>query len=241
MGIPALVKARIWDQYFHGVSRVSVIHFSELGQSRLLVIIAIVSLAALSGCGETEQTQPLRESKTQPQSRAERIVVDTPTPIRESRTQPQPRVERTVVDTPTPASVPTPTSREELDDVVMKMASISGRDSRETRQRFRFILTRLADKCPETSDPTRVANYLSAAYLRLEEAGLSGEEGLLALSNNLYYAVSSIEASIGAPMPKDACIEIFAMYTTLRWEGWSTREAKEGVVDIATSTYRLGQ
>ena len=80
------------------------------------------------------------------------------------------------------------------------------------------------------------------AHNQLDDAGLSGEERLIDVSNNLHYIVKSVDSfadSNDIPMPK--CLELFAVYTTLRYQGWPAKEAREGVVDITTGIYNIGQ
>ena len=80
------------------------------------------------------------------------------------------------------------------------------------------------------------------AHNLLDEAGLSREEGLIDVSNNLYWIVASVDSfatSNDIPMPK--CLELFAAYTALRYQAWSAKEAREGVVDITIGIYSLGQ
>ena len=140
--------------------------------------------------------------------------------------------------TPRPTSTPIP----EIDDVSGKLAIISNRNDQTTRQRFKFLLPNFVDVCPDISSLTRAGDHLVIAHNLLDEAGLSREEGLIDVSNNLYWIVASVDSfatSNDIPMPK--CLELFAAYTALRYQAWSAKEAREGVVDITIGIYSLGQ
>ena len=140
--------------------------------------------------------------------------------------------------TPRPTSTPIP----EIDDVSGKLAIISNRNDQTTRQRFKFLLPNFVDVCPDISSLTRAGDHLVIAHNLLDEAGLSREEGLIDVSNNLYWIVASVDSfatSNDIPMPK--CLELFAAYTALRYQAWSAEEAREGVVDIRIGIYSLGQ
>ena len=140
------------------------------------------------------------------------------------------------------APKPTSTPVSNLDVIAMQMAVISGEDNSVTRQRFKFFIPRFVEICPEMPNSDRASNHLVIAYEELERAGLSGEEGLVDVSNNLYRIVVDIDtfaSSNDIPMPR--CIELFAFYTTLRLEGWSAQEAREGVVDVTVGIYSISQ
>ena len=144
------------------------------------------------------------------------------------------------ISKPTPR--PTSTLVSDLDVIAMQMAVISGKDNSVTRQRFKSLIPRFVEICPEMPNSDRASNHLVIAYNELEEAGLSGEEGLIDVSNNLYWIVTSVDTFVSSnniPMPR--CIELFAMYTTLRYQAWSSQEAREGVVDVTIGLYNLGQ
>ena len=137
---------------------------------------------------------------------------------------------------------PTLTSVPEIDDVSRKLATVSGRNDQTTRQRFKFLISELVGKCPDISSLSRAGDHLVIAHNQLDEAGLSGEERLVDVSNNLHFIVKSVDSfadSSNVSMPK--CLELFAAYTTLRYQGWSAREAREGVVDVTVELYSIGR
>lgn len=122
------------------------------------------------------------------------------------------------------------------------MATVSGRNDQRTRQRFKFLVGGLVGTCPDISSLTRAGDHLVIAHNQLDDAGLSGEESLIDVSNNLHYIVKSVDSfadSNDIPMPK--CLELFAAYTTLRYQAWPAKEAREGVVDVAIGFYNIGQ
>ena len=146
--------------------------------------------------------------------------------------------------TPMPTSTPRPTSTSvpEIDDVARKLAIVSGKNDQTTRQRFKFIIGELVDTCPDISRLTRAGDHLVIAHNQLDEVGLSSEERLIDVANNLYFIVQSIDSFADSnDVPMFDCLELFASYTALRHNAWSAQEAREGVVDIAISFYNLGQ
>ena len=120
-----------------------------------------------------------------------------------------------------------PAPKSELDDISETMAVISGND--DDTQRFRFLLPRFVDRCSDILSVTNAGDMLAFSYKQESEAGLEREEGLLAISNNLYSVVSEVRAAAEraeAASPK--CAELFAMYLVGREEGQSADEAKDG-------------
>ena len=131
-----------------------------------------------------------------------------------------------------------PAPKSELGDISETMAVISGND--DDTQRFRFLLPRFVDRCPDILSVTNTGDMLAFSYKQLSEAGLEREEGLLDISNNLYFVVSRVHAAAEraeAASPK--CAELFAMYLVGREEGQLADEAKDGVIAIASALYRL--
>ena len=135
-----------------------------------------------------------------------------------------------------------PAPKSELDDISETMAVISGND--DDTQRFRFLLPRFVDRCPDILSVTNAGDMLAFSYKQQSEAGLEREEGMeegmLDISNNLYFVVSRVHAAAErakAASPK--CAELFAMYLVGREEGQSADEAKDGVIAIASALYRL--
>ena len=131
-----------------------------------------------------------------------------------------------------------PAPKSELDDISETMAVISGND--DDTQRFRFLLPRFVDRCPDILSVTNAGDMLAFSYKQQSEAGLERGEGLLDISNNLYFVVSRVHAAAEraeAASPK--CAELFAMYLVGREEGQSADEAKDGVIAIASALYRL--
>ena len=131
-----------------------------------------------------------------------------------------------------------PAPKSELDDISETMAVISGND--DDTQRFRFLLPRFVDRCPDILSVTNAGDMLAFSYKQQSEAGLEREEGLLAISNNLYSVVSEVRAAAErAEAASLKCAELFAMYLVGREEGQSADEAKDGVIAIASPLYRL--
>ena len=123
-----------------------------------------------------------------------------------------------------------------------KLATVSGRNDQTTRQRFKFLIGELVRTCPDISSLTRDGNHLVIAHNQLDDAGLSGEERLIDVSNNLHYIVKSVDSFADSnDIPMFKCLELFAGYTTLRHQGYSSRQAREGVVDVAIGFYNIGQ
>ncbi len=158
----------------------------------------------------------------------------------------------TFADATTPTSVLTPLPTSELDDYAMKMAVIAGNDTQDTRKRFRFVLSKIVDRCPSIGGPERAGDMLVVAHQHIEKIGLSGEERLLDTTNNLHSIISSASANdvfsrssasheLTRSIKESDCHALSSMYVTLRAEGFSSADAKESVIAIIESIHTLGQ
>ncbi len=107
-----------------------------------------------------------------------------------------------------------------------------------TLKRFTFLLKEFEVRCPPAQ--ASPADMLAASYQKIMDIGLGEEEGLLALSNTLYRLTVDIGVrASGAQIDPPACSEVFAMYLTLRQNGQSPTEAREGVTAVAGALYGL--
>lgn len=112
-------------------------------------------------------------------------------------------------------------------------------DRAATHRRFDFLLRQFVGLCP-MAGTTRAgfADMMVYMFERLEEIGLDREEGLLALSNNLYgltEEVSSLASVYGYPMQD--CVQLWAMYMQLRKSGHTPERAKEGISGIVVGLF----
>ena len=191
------------------------------------IAIAIIALTILASACSEDSANPSDALPVAPKS-----IVPTSAP--KAISTPTPR--------PTSKPRPTSTSIPEIDDVARKLAIVSGKNDQTTRQRFKFIIGELVGTCPDISRLTRAGDHLVIAHNQLDEVGLSSEERLIDVANNLYFIVQSIDSFADSnDVPMFDCLELFASYTALRHNAWSAQEAREGVVDIAISFYNLGQ
>ena len=100
-----------------------------------------------------------------------------------------------------------------------------------TQKRFEFLIPRLVRLCNDIPGPTKAGDMLVFCWNDLKEAGLGSEEGLLALSNNLFSITTQVSA-LGLDTLK--CSEWWSAYLVARQEkGMSPSEAKRGVIGIA--------
>lgn len=110
-----------------------------------------------------------------------------------------------------------------------------------TLRRFRFILGELPKYCPVTEGNASHADMLASVFVKLEDAGLEREEGLLALTNNLYgltVEAAGIAKLNGYPAPP--CHEVWALYLTLRLRGQLRTAAREAVAKMIGGLYGIG-
>ena len=133
---------------------------------------------------------------------------------------------------------------DEYDEPVRNLTIIAapGWGDREvTERRFRFILTSFVQRCADVETAVQAADRLAFVYGKIDEAGLSGQEGLLAMSNTVHYMTSEISnAASRANLPLK-CSEIWAMYIVVRQQGMSPEEARRGVSGVARTLYGLAQ
>ena len=122
------------------------------------------------------------------------------------------------------------------------IAAPSFSEHESTQRRFEFLVKEFNKCCPEESGGASPANMLVFSHSKLKDAGLDGEENLLALSNTLHrMTVEIAAAAIGHASDPPKCSEIWTMYITLRLRGQPTTEAREGVVGAARMIYDVIQ
>lgn len=138
-------------------------------------------------------------------------------------------------------SVSAPQANDKNDPAYMLMIisspKFSDRETVETR--FRFILPKFVENCSDVNRDMKAADMLVVVHNEIKKAGLVKQEGLLETANILFQVTSRISIgarNAGAPM---RCSEIWAMYTSLRLQGFSIDDAAEGVTDLALTLYGL--
>ena len=100
-----------------------------------------------------------------------------------------------------------------------------------TQKRFKFLVPRFVRMCDDIGTPMKASDMLVFSWKEMEKAGLGSEEGLLALSNNLFSIASQVSA-LGLDTMK--CAEWWSAYLVARQEtGMSQSEAKAAVIGIA--------
>ena len=105
-----------------------------------------------------------------------------------------------------------------------------GGNRTETRQRFEYVLPRLARTCSDTETVMNVADGLAFTNKMIQEAGLGTDEGgLLGFTNAVY----SLTMQIGLGS-EDAvtCSELWAMYISLRQGGFGKEKSISDLVGI---------
>ena len=111
------------------------------------------------------------------------------------------------------------------------LAIIHGGGNRaETRQRFEFVLPRLARTCSDAEAEMNVVDMLAVTNKMIQDAGLGTEEGgLLGFTNAVY----SLTMQVGSGA-EDAvvCSELLAMYVTLRQGGFAKEKSISDLVGI---------
>ena len=121
--------------------------------------------------------------------------------------------------------------------MVIASPKFSDRDTVEAR--FRFILPTFTKNCSDVDNDTKAADMLVVVHNKIKEYGLGKEEGLLNLTNTLFRMTNEISIGakrVNAPL---RCSEIWAMYLTLREQGYPVEEARGGVTELALSLYGL--
>ena len=105
-----------------------------------------------------------------------------------------------------------------------------GGNRTETRQRFEFVLPRLARTCSDAETEMNVADGLAFTNKMIQDAGLGAEEGgLLGFTNAVY----SLTMQVGSGA-EDAvvCSELLALYVTLRQGGFAKEKSISDIVGI---------
>ena len=116
------------------------------------------------------------------------------------------------------------------------LAIIHGGPNRaETRQRFEFVLPRLARTCSDTETEVNVADMLAVMNKMIQDAGLGTEEGgLLGFTDAVY----SLTMQVGSGAEDAvACAELWAMYVSLRQGGFAKEQSVSDLVGIV-GTFR---
>ena len=112
-------------------------------------------------------------------------------------------------------------------------------DQRESyRRRFGVLLNQFDESCPDLEGKEQVGATLVKAHMQLKEAGLGGEEGLLDFSNAMHRMVTEIGTQARmAEMPLPGCVQLWAMYTTIRYGGFSPEKSRGAVTAMANLGY----
>ena len=113
-----------------------------------------------------------------------------------------------------------------------------GERSAVTR-RFKTVLPEFARHCSDANRPSRVADMLARIYHELDNAGLSRQEGLPALTEQLLRLTSETARSARRAGAQLKCSELWAMYAVLRLQGWTPDDARRGVAQLVTRLYKL--
>ncbi len=111
------------------------------------------------------------------------------------------------------------------------LTNIHGGGNRtETRQRFEYVLPRLARTCSDTETVMNVADGLVYMNELIQEAGLGTEEGGLLGSTNAVYSLT-MQVGLGA---EDAvtCSKLWSMYVTLRQGGFAKEKSISDLLAI---------
>ena len=105
-----------------------------------------------------------------------------------------------------------------------------GRNRTETRQRFEFVLPRLARTCSDAETEMNVADGLAVTNKMIQDAGLGAEEGgLLGFTNAVY----SLTMRVGSGSENAvACAQLWAMYVSLRQGGFAKEKSISDLAGI---------
>ena len=96
-------------------------------------------------------------------------------------------------------------------------------DRAHVEKRYRVILPGLIKNCDDVSTVLDAGNMLYDTYRDMDKAGLGVEEGLFALSKNLYRITKGISQTA---QPGFNCAEVFSMYVMVRREGATPEEVR---------------
>ncbi len=143
-------------------------------------------------------------------------------------------------EAPTPLAADTQGDEPSLAEKLTTIESPRWRDRELTLRRFEFLLPRFVNLCKDMDMEVQAADALVVAHRLIKEAGIA--EGLLEVFNNMYEVTSEVSAiaSLAGASPPD-CIEIWAMYATVRQQGMTSEDAKVGVVDVVRGIYFPGR
>ena len=89
----------------------------------------------------------------------------------------------------------------------------------QAARRYEYLLPRFRDLCSDALTETKAGDMLYASYLKVKEAGASGEENLLRYADNAYRVVTAVSRKYklaGVPL---RCAKVFASYAHSRREG----------------------
>ena len=105
-----------------------------------------------------------------------------------------------------------------------------GQNRTETRQRFEFVLPRLAQTCSDTETEMNVADGLAVTSKMIQDAGLGTDEGGLLGFTNAIYSLT-MQVGLGAENAV-ACSDLWAMYVSLRQGGFAKEKSIGDLVGI---------
>ena len=124
-----------------------------------------------------------------------------------------------------------PSAAENPDDYTLaeKMAYLSdlgwfGNIEQATR-RYEYLLPRFRDLCSDALTEAKAGDMLYASYLKVKEAGASGEENLLKYANNAYRVVTAVSRKYNLAGVSLRCADVFASYAHFRREGNSEEKS----------------
>lgn len=111
----------------------------------------------------------------------------------------------------------------------------------QTKKRFRFILPVFVERCTDIDQTVRAGDMIAVLYKELDNAGLTSEEGFFMLANNLHRMTMAISVRTQSSNIPLRCVEVWAMYVTLRLQGMGSVESREGVEQIVIALHAATQ